>query len=162
MSFPSLLKTKTQPMDKEQSEMFIRLLMGEMQGNVQPFTPEKANEIGFLGKVLLSRLDLGGVKISMFLALWCVVLSNGSPGGVVQWAWTLREMWLAQDKRMVVINDWTMAFPMGVPTEEECSRVWDLQKQEGAPAGNGLDRGEVWTVNTEHAQSVQQPGDSNG
>lgn len=162
MSFPSLLKTKTQPMDEEQSEMFIRLVMGELQGNVQPFTPEKAIEIGFLGKVLWSRLDLGGIKISMFLALWCIVVSNGNVGRVVQWAWTMRELYIQHGKRLLVVNDWTMAFPMGVPTEEECSRVWDLQKQEGAPAGNGLDRGEVWTVNTEHAQSVQQPGDSNG
>lgn len=162
MSFPSLLKTKTQPMDKEQSEMFMRLLMGEMQGKTQPFTPEQATEFGFLGKVLLSRLDLGQIKISTALALWCIVLSNGSPGGIVQWAWTMRELFLQHGKRMLTVNDWTMAFPMGVPTEEECSRIWDLQKQEGAPAGNGLDRGEVWTVNTEHAQSVQQPGDSNG
>lgn len=162
MSFPSLLKTKTQPMDKEQSEMFMRLVLGEIQGNIQLFTTEEANEFGFLGKILLRRLDLGQIKISTALALWCIVLSNGSPGVIVQWAWTMRALFIQHDKRIVNVNDWTMAFPMGVPTEDECSRVWDLQKQEGAPAGNGLDRGEVWTVNSEHAASVQQPGDSNG
>jgi hypothetical protein len=162
MQFPSLLKTKTQPMDKEQSSMFMRLMLAEMQGSIEEFGDKQAHEFGFPGQVLKKRLDLGPIKISTALALWLVLLSEGNPGSIVMWAWTMRELFVQHNHRMLTVNDWTMAFPMGVPTEEERSRIWDLQKQDGAPAGNGLDRGHIWTVNTDHAQSVQQPGDSNG
>jgi len=32
----------------------------------------------------------------------------------------------------VTLGDWTESFPMGVPTEEEYQRVWELQKEDGS------------------------------
>lgn len=154
--YPSLLGAKTVEMTHEQLQHLLQLFVGEIQHTPRLFTPEIANQFDMPGKILLSRLDLGGVKITGALALWCIYLSKGSPSEIVLWAWTLREMFIAQKHRMVTVSDWTYAFPMGVPTQEEISRVWDAQKEEGAPAGNGLARGENWTVNSER-QSDSQP-----
>jgi hypothetical protein len=154
--YPSLLGAKTIVLTQEQLQHFLQLSIGEMRSTPRLFTPEIANEFGLPGKILFSRLGLCGIKVSGALALWCIILANDNPGTVVLWAWTLREMFIAQKQRMLTVSDWTHAFPMGVPTQDEISRVWDAQKEEGAPAGNGLDRGENWTVNSER-QSDSQP-----
>lgn len=142
-TYPSLLGGATVPMTLEQSKVFMSCIMqeGATHGS-RHFDTSVAQKMGPIGQILYSRIGLANVRITLELALWCSILSE-SPGIIVLWAWTLRELSILYAGREVTMTDWTQHFPMGVPTPEEYSRVWQAQKVSGNP-DNGLDAVAVW------------------
>lgn len=147
-ALPTLCGTKCQPFDKETTNTFLGLLMAEMnQAEVELFNQTNVENFGTIGHILLQRLNLTqGVQVTVRCAVLIAILSNGSPGAVVLWAWTLREIWL-KTKQPVDLRAWTDNFPMGVPTQSEVDRIWDAQKGAG-PNGNQLDNALIWNVNS--------------
>lgn len=142
-SIPSLLTAKVRPMTAEQSQALMSLLLVPA---TDEFTQERAQEFGPASLVLKQRLDLGKIKITTPLAYWLLALSEGNPGRIVQWAFAARELFLKKNQEskghVVDVRDWVDFFPMGVPTEDEYSRLWDAQKT--PDYRNALDNEVVW------------------
>lgn len=142
-SIPSLLTAKVQPMTAKQSQTLMSLLLATTN---EEFTQGFAQEFGPAGLVLFQRLDIGKIKITTPLACWLLALSEGNPGRIVQWAFAARELFLKKNQEskghVVDVRDWIDSFPMGVPTEDEYSRLWDAQKT--TSFRNALDNEVVW------------------
>ena len=129
-----LFKCKTRPMTKDESEFLLMVLFAEMQGGDALKDMDKAireKEV-FPHMVMTKRLEVFKEHVSPTLdiglgpQMFCAMLSD-RPGKVVMWAHTLNEMFVKLG-RQVMLKDWVEEFPMGVPTEEEYQRVWELQK----------------------------------
>jgi hypothetical protein len=148
MTLPSFCGTKAEVFNPETAKTYLGLLMAEMnEGEVELFNETNVENFGFIGKVLFQRLAwTQGVQVTVRCAVLVTILSGGSPGGAVLWAWTLREIWL-KTKQPVSLAVWTDAFPLGAPIQSEVDRIWDAQKGDG-PAGNQLDNVIIWNVNS--------------
>ncbi len=143
-TYPSLLGGATVPMNREQTQLFMNCsIQEEITKGGSPFTDDIAKKLGPIGQILYSRIRLADVRITLELAVWCSTLSEGVPGNLVLWAWTLRELSMLYAGRELTIADWTNHFPMGVPTPEEYHRVWRAQKVSGIP-DNALDKPAIW------------------
>ena len=141
---PSLLGAKTKELDEYLSDMFLKIMFNPDR-LASEMTPEDANLMGPLAKILFFRIRAAspGTRITAGLGLWCVTICNGSPGNAVLWTWTLHNMAQRIPGSMLTLDDWARAFPLGVPTEEELSRVWTAQKKDGY---NLLDQDSVWEI----------------
>lgn len=154
---PGLFKCKVRPLTKEESEMYIRLTLAEMGGNDEYFAglDKHLREKGvFPYMVMVHRLEAFkenfnpkldiGIALQVFLASIC-----DRPGKVVMWAHTLNEMFVKLGHK-VTMGDWANEFPMGVPTDEEYKRVWELQKITPPPGiiggDNLIDDFKAWSV----------------
>ena len=142
-SLPSLLGSATVPMTVEQSQTFTSCFIHETTTRAA-FDRDTAEKMGPIGSILFARLAWGDVRVTRELALWCAILSDGVPGKIVLWAWTLRKLYEVCHNQQLTISDWTNVFPLGVPTPEEYTRVWDAQKVQGIP-DNALDNHSNWT-----------------
>lgn len=131
MTMRSLIGSDNRPMTKQESEMFISVMLNPELDT--QFDEQFANKLGFSGKLLYSRLsEFSKAKITRGLALFVVVLSNGNPGNLVMWTYTIHKMYKG---KVVTIHDFVDQFPFGVPSEEGLSAVWDAQK---SPTGANM------------------------
>lgn len=150
MPLPSFLNAQCTPLSHSQAHAFFTLLQRESQEHQKLFQREDAYD--FFGDILFRRLALvDGLRVTGCAATWVLYISN-SPGAVVLWAWTLRDMWL-KTKQTVDMEMWTYQFPFGVPTPVEYERLWDAQKGVG-PGGNRLDDPLVWVTKANNTPSV--------
>lgn len=121
-----MLAASTIPLTKEQSNLFITLCMASVS---------KAREVAgtmddvFLYQVLVKRLEAYSPHITELIDPRILILCAGlsdRPGIAVLWAYTLAHMLIGKDT--LTLDDWTMAFPMGIPSMEETHKLWDYQK----------------------------------
>jgi hypothetical protein len=132
-----MLRKKTRPLNRDESEVFMKLCLA---------MPEKVKiedaDAPPAYKILKGRLEWAGFDQCMTtdLLLWCCFLCN-SPGKVVMWAWQLAYLSKNVYNGPISMTQWTDEFPMGVPTDEVYRDTWELQKDGGA---NLLDRLKYW------------------
>jgi hypothetical protein len=139
MTIRTLIGSASRPMTKDESGIFLAAIMNPaLEGT---FDEDFAEELGFSGKVLERRLAAcTTAKITKGLAVLVVIMSNGNPGNLVMWAYTFHKMNKGQ---VLTINDFANEFPMGVPSEEGFSAVWDSQKN-SVNGGNLIDDVKNW------------------
>ena len=122
---------KRVPMTRDQTDLFLRCTLAE---RVQPemFNENHANECGAVGQILYHRLQLQGpVEVTLGLAGFIMSLTEGIPGKVVMWAYTLNRMFKKKAESIggpLDMEDLAFCFPMGFPIDEEEGRLWDAQK----------------------------------
>ena len=150
------LQDVNNPMDKSLTEVFVTLSM---------LTDEQAAEFTEefratpLSRILTHRIEFGlanmeGVNAELMdvmdykaLALvCCLVDQEGSPGAAVLWACTVLHAY-ALHGTVTFVRVSMQLFPMGFPTKEQTTEVWDSQKGhfmglEGVD--NWLDTPEPW------------------
>ena len=130
------------PMTYDESETFLKAVMIELHYG-EELDSENAAKLGPIGQIFESRLRGTGVKVSFWTALFVISLGKGSPGMAVMWAYAIKRLY-EKTGECVDIRAFAEAFPVGVPTEEFADLLWDEQKREGAPLGNGLDDRKNW------------------
>ena len=151
-------KNSTPPMSISETELFLKLTMGEMskgKGKPQPGSPEANLREGLLRepipKIISSRITWAGlpwdevVSFSVLAFISCLdVMEN--PGQCVLWAYTLLYM-RASEGEVIDMNLLSQWFPNGFPSEERYSEAWDQQKGYELKidnCDNFLDRKEWW------------------
>jgi hypothetical protein len=134
---PSLLDSKAvSPMDRDLTDIFIKCTLMEThldrKNEQEYFTETTALEMGPGALILWHRLIAYApnqklvAKLTLSAAL--VVASQcRKPGTSVLWAFTLNRMFQNQNQP-VTLADLALAFPIGFPTEEAESEVWEAQK----------------------------------
>jgi hypothetical protein len=131
--------TEREPMTPSQTEMMMKLmLMPGLPGAMLADMRQKS--LAFA--IIESRLEAVDAEVApqvqVFISMKCK-----SPGDAVMWAYTLTVMYVNHG-RQVDLGMLAEEFPMGFPTEKAASEIWDSQKQEGAPLGNGYDQMDQW------------------
>lgn len=118
-----LLGCLTQPLSEEETKLFLRLTIWERDKAEIP--PTLHTDTGWR---MVSGYDKAmGLKANPYLLIWITVLCR-SPGQVAMWMHTLAVLKAEKKLTTVTLEDWTWAFPDGIPTEAEHRRVWDLHK----------------------------------
>lgn len=154
LQIPSLLSLRGEhirPLTREETEQFVAATLGERSGAnglKGDFTETEAGSFGPIGWILFKRLALcEGLRVTTALAAWVAMRSEGNPGNLVMWAWTLREMWIRKPNKEVPVDmqEWAFGFPDGVPTAEGLSKTWDRQKNL-VGGGNLLDIVQIWAM----------------
>jgi hypothetical protein len=136
---------KTAPLTPDSSKMLITMLMGDS-------TPERLEKLHldmmtvFPYAVMYKRLESFRPVACKNIDKRVLVLVSAlctSPGQAVLWAYTLAA--LAASK-LYTLEDWCETFPVGTPTEEAISKLWDHQKgfKHGIEADNLLDNPDYW------------------
>ena len=133
-------KSLDKTMNPSQSHLFISLItMTEEQiDGVLKKVESESVVPGY--SIMKNRIQLSGghvieESVLIFLALSCV----RTPGDAVMWAYTLTKM--VEKGGDLSMDDFVAEFPMGFPGESETLRIWEAQKELGAPSGNWLDYG---------------------
>ena len=120
--------SEVEPMDDKLSEIFIKMNMMEMD-------QEKSMDIilklsgEFLYQVIDKRSKHIGLNLNPYVITFLMFLSR-SPGTAVMYIYYIKSKYVAADI-IVDMHGLTMLFPMGFPTEEELSKLWDMQKVGG-------------------------------
>lgn len=127
-----LLELETVPMTKEQSDTFIRCVMGDHPEEEADFRAKMHSKLmdNFGYAVLYKRLEVvAGIanKVSTFVTLFLTTLCK-SPGDAVMWAYTLDYIYVLENGQNIDMNVLTSYFPMGFPTEDARHKAWDEQK----------------------------------
>lgn len=137
----SLMDTQNRRvMTNEEAELMLRIMMTPEMND--QFDEEMSVQLGFVGQVLYKRLVVcSTVKVTKGVALLVAQLSEGNPGNIVMWTYTLHSMMKDGIKHMITMNDFVNVFPHGVPTEAGYHEIWDAQKNGGA---NMLDDKSNW------------------
>lgn len=132
-----MLRKKTRPMTKEESEMFVMLCISENMPT------KEDSDAPILFRILKKRLEWAGFDqcVSENVMLWCSYLAKGNPGKTVMWAWQVAYLSKNIYDSPISMTQWTDQFPSGVPTDEFYEVTWDLQKDGGA---NLLDNVKYW------------------
>lgn len=118
-------------MDKELTEIFIRLLMLEkeedMKGN--PFKNE------FLYQVISKRAESIGLKINEQTIVFLMYLCK-TPGSAIMYLYALRTK-----IKELTMEKLTLTCPNGFVSEKDLSELWDMQKgiNNGEKVDNCLD-----------------------
>jgi len=152
---PGLFDCKVRPLTKDESMLFLQVSLMEMKGGdaLQKIDKEIREKQDFLYMVMTSRLESfkeisPTLDVGIGPQMFCTMISD-RPGKIVMWAHTLNELFVKQG-RQVTMSDWAMSFPMGVPTEEEYERMWDLQKVTPEPGifatDNMVDDFKSWSL----------------
>lgn len=137
MKTPSILNGKQNAtMSDEQAHSYVTILSS---GIDEKFDIPESNCNSFVEKVLYQHLKASGIKPSIGLFVWICIISNGVPGNIVMWVWTISNLAKNQGKKTFSLRDW--AFASGLVSDEEYSRCWQDQKQDGY---NLLDQPVTW------------------
>lgn len=144
----SLLGCSVQEMSVEETHAFVGLCLQEWSKTTdmaKTFPPNTEFVAGGGAKILNDRRLACNNKLNITngLACWVLFLSD-SPGDIVMWVWTLRELALRQPEPdpVLALKHWAAAFPLGVPTQTAKENTWDGQKfRLGA---NMLDEALIW------------------
>lgn len=137
-----LLGAETRPMDEDETRTLTQLVLASCDASHDPVAAwQKMQEepqapLGL--KIMAKRLEVWGVSFDPFLGMFVLCLCD-RPGKIVLWCYTIGLM-EKELGRPPTIEDFSMRFfPMGVPTEEEYSRIWDDQKETVKDAEDGLE-----------------------
>ena len=142
------------PMSQEESEMFIKLMLIEMNTpTIDDASPEQQELFEtFEVKVVLKRLALADVTASPALLMWIVCFSD-RVAVAVMCAYAICAIAEKTGKAHVTLEDLAFAFPMGFPTKEAQKECWYGQKQEGDFAkgisDNQYDDADNWVLGAE-------------
>jgi hypothetical protein len=117
----SFLQAKTMPMSREQTEVFLSLIMME-----QKRAPMPEEALGFQYKVAAKRAAALGLDINPYALMMICILSN-SVGNVVMYVTALTRYY-HRVKQPIDTRLLAEAFPVGFPTSDELHRLWDEQK----------------------------------
>ena len=112
------LATRQQPMDEEMSMAFMNLTMMEMHEKGLP--PQL--ESSFMFRVLTKRAAYLGLDANPYAMALLACLCQ-SPGSAVMFL-----VAISYRAKVLKISTITNLFPMGFPSEEELSNLWDKQK----------------------------------
>ncbi|MBS1722734.1 MAG: hypothetical protein JSS66_06965 [Armatimonadetes bacterium] len=144
----SLLDTATderRPLTREETELMTKSLLAGMTAASQvPFDSKECQGTIVFG-AFMARLDYADVQVTP--AALGVVLSwtDGRPGDLVLWSYTVFCLAKNLGKRLIVPEDLVDAFPEGIPTEPARKRIWLAQKSDqNGHSVNLLDLDEVW------------------
>ena len=139
---PTLRDFPTRVLDMSESMFLIGLLMNSNLELRAEITDTSFDEVGFLGKVFARRLHAHGVRLELRAALYVLSLLT-SPGDSTMWVWTLFNLQRNAD-HVVTLDELIGVFPLGVPSPEAYSGLWDAQKNTKSSLGNALDAPETW------------------
>lgn len=139
-----------EPMDDATVERFIRATCREQSETGRPslLTRQEAELWGDIGRVFWDRISIvPEVQISVPCAIFCCLLSDGRPGDVVMWAYTINRLF-RRTRQRVTMTTLAKAFPMGFPTRERRLALWDEQKchRHGVVGDNMVDRLSTWML----------------
>lgn len=140
-----LLDRETQPLTDNESEMYMRCVMMDMEGVEFGQNPEWDKEVQASPQyqIISSRLGIAGSKASIPVILFLSTLCN-SPGKCVVWAYTLQMMRAIRGiEGPVKMEDLSYTFPMGFPVESEYSAAWSEQNSM-SENGNFVDKYDNW------------------
>lgn len=137
-----MLRKRTRPMSKEESEIFMGLCMADVAAGAPLY--DDPGEGAALYSIIRKRLEWTGLnqQVTTNLILWCAYLAGGNPGKAVMWAWQLAYLSKNVYNGPISMTQWTDELPMGVPVEEVYEEVWKLQKE--SDGKNLLDRLVYW------------------
>ena len=167
MKLKSLLDTKPegiQVLSKDQSEFLCYLLLAEARESTEDY-PENLEELVATApptiRILWNRVSVveGSPKPNFPLVCFLGFLCT-TPGEAVQWAYTAVALGEKLGKDIVRLEDFALAFPHGVPTQEAVIANWDEQKcserrdENPRASDNLLDDWENWVVESAPAEEV--------
>lgn len=114
----------TEPMSRELSMIFITLIQKEHGA------PSEEMVKDFSYRVANARAIIMGLKLTTGLIMLVTYLSNGNPGNIVMYLFALRIYRGETGKTENDISDLVSICPMGFPSEDSLSVLWDMQKNE--------------------------------
>ncbi len=143
-------RDQRQPMSKEDSKAFLTATMAQMRGE-KPLSAAdlrsmiETKDAPFSVKVMAARLTLAddACRFAPMTVLFLTSLCN-SPAKVVLWAHYLVRRTYELDGGIVDNGVLAIDFPMGFPTDEGVSAIWDAQKLVATLASNALDTPDPW------------------
>lgn len=133
---------KVLPMDREMTMVFMMLSLDEAskgRGGSTAFPLSHSSFQAPLAQIMRSRLAMMGVAITPQALLFLMVQSKGSPGTAVMYSQAMHRLFVDNGRQQITIEHLAQAFPVGFPTEERLSQMWEAQKHPQAPLGNMLD-----------------------
>lgn len=139
---PTLQRTKTRVLDKDEMMLFMQLSMisdKEKNGKLFEDLHDDAMKTSPIYCILHHRMKMGNKTLHPTLGVWIAAVCYGRPNRAVLWAWTCCNLPVTGQAQDIIV--WTADFPMGVPTDEEYDRIWDSQNEDGT---NMLDVPAVW------------------
>jgi hypothetical protein len=156
LSYLDIDQNKARPMTEEECRLFMECVFAEKReletkGKLEAFTEEISKECGAVGQIFEKRLSWPACVsqqcafVSVPCALFVLSLAGGSPGKIVMWAYTINRMY--QRKRdLITMDDLSLCFPWGFPTEPQEHELWDAQKgsRHGVKCDNMVDQIETW------------------
>ncbi len=115
-------------MDDFQMGMFIKLYMlgDEERLNIWEGMLEK----DFLCKLCHKRAESINLNLSGHMKMWLIMLSR-SPGELVMWLYFLKLHTIEHNGGEITFEDFMLIFPLGYPSAENMSILWDKQKHNG-------------------------------
>lgn len=135
------------PLSQQDTEIFLMTCMMDINGKFKEDPPDAFNDSAPAQlRILQARLKWAGIaeKVSFPVKLFLCCLCD-RPGTCVQWAYTLAHM-LEKQSEQVTMDELTLFFPDGFPTEATMEECWDAQKgfANNLPGDNLLDQLEYW------------------
>lgn len=126
----AIKKSKKEPINDEDSEILISLLMSNAPLNI----PEK--EKPFLYKVIEKRIEFSfDFTMENKLILFLCQISK-SPGNALLYLWYL-QYWSNKNFKNITLHDFCeKIFPMGFPSEDEMNKIWLAQKVANESTGS--------------------------
>lgn len=143
-----LLKADVRVLSGDEAILFLSEVMEEMGKLPREKTTEDLKN-SFPGRVFAHWLEKRKVSITDELLAFLVFHTKGLPSRLLMWVAILKEIGRQSGKTnlglAIGLGEFTCAFPMGVPTNEEYDYSWRSQKQcEISGSGNSLDHDESW------------------
>ena len=158
-NLPILDKLKVRPMNGEEIHMFMRCYQSHMNGMFgsvdvsKPIQQDKFCDVfntlmpsvtlPIAMQILITRLPNVSQGYYLNTLLFLASLSD-RPGISVILAWWLYTETVKIGSAISMEDIGKDYFPMGVPTEESYSKIWDAQKG-SYPIDNMLDQSELWS-----------------
>lgn len=153
----SYLDAKNQrPFSREEADIFVQYTIEELNQR-EILTEEIAHKSGSVMSNLQKKLEWGSpqIKITTQLALFlCSISSNSNE--TAMWAYTLNRMYACNPKDVITLEDWTYAFPFGIPTEQEKSELWEAQKSHDKKETDLVNHFEFWQIEDSALQEVEK------
>lgn len=122
-----LLGCELVTMTEEIANVLITLVVMEEQGINSDVEEKLRLDPGF--NIIKSRLDATGFKASPCLIALLSFISNGIPGRLVMWSYTLACM-QSEKNKTITLSLWVEEFDAGIPSDAAYNSVWDSQKIE--------------------------------
>lgn len=129
------------PMNTEESEILMNLLMSEMRSPEADPELVQLMEADSMCQLINKRANYHGFSTTPELTLMIANTSDGIPGRAVQLLHAVR-MNTPADTQKLTVNHFCQAFASGLPAHQSFTQAWDEQKDGGA---NRIDNPANWT-----------------